>query len=76
MKKLSPNAKTRMLCNMKQDMKAMKNNDHAKLCKKCLCSREELYYSTRVSYNEEEARVLLDNHVSYHDDTHILTCER
>ena len=30
-------------------------------------------YSTKVSYNEEEARVFLANRVRYHDDTYILT---
>ena len=33
-------------------------------------------YSTKVSYNEEEARVFLANRVRYHDDTYILTYKK
>ena len=44
MKKWSPNAKTRTLCNMKQDMKVMKNNhDNVKFCNKNVNAVEKNY---------------------------------
>ena len=62
MKKWSPTAKTRMLC---------------KFCNTNVNVVEKNYIkNTKVSYNEEKARVLLANRVGYHDNTYILTCER
>ena len=60
-------------------MKVMKNkinHDNVKFCNKSVNVVEELYWSTKASYNEEDARVLLANHVRYHDGNYIHTCER
>ena len=73
--------KTRMLCNMKQDnqWKLWKaNHDNVKFCNKNVNVVEKNYVEAQkyISYNEEEARVLLADRVCYHDDTYILTFER
>ena len=53
------------------------NHDNVKFCNKNVNVVENNYIlSTKVSYNEDEARVLLANRVGYHDNTYILTCER
>ena len=69
-KKWSPTAKTLMLCNMKQDMKVMKNNHvNIKLCNQNVYVVEMNYITVRMYLTMKGKIVLLANCVSHHDDT-------